>query len=219
MTAMAARIAPASAQGGAAPARIKVSGQIYVNGNPPQSFSAQSVQVTLTPVNDSQTGIVLAAAKSDGALVFENVLPGAKYRLAVDVPGGFAMAGLYGGKEALAAPIEIKPDTPIQLMIGFEFGRVEGVVADRDQPFAGAMVVLVPAFRARTDLYKTMTSGPDGEFAFANVIPGSYKLFAWEAVKPNAWLDETFLKSFEDRGRLIRVEKSGPAQETIPLLH
>jgi hypothetical protein len=91
-------------------------------------------------------------------------------------------------------------------------------VVDRDKPQRGILTVLVPKDRGRIDLYRTANSGADGKVSFSNVAPGDYKVFAWEEVKEGAWQDVLYMEKFEDKGRLVHIEKAGALTETIDVI-
>ena len=94
------------------------------------------------------------------------------------------------------------------MQVGFSPGRVDGVVNDnRDQPYPGVNCVLVPAARNRIDLYKTASTDQYGRFTFSNVVPGDYKVFAWEDIPQGAYMDAAYVARFEDRGIAAHVEK------------
>jgi hypothetical protein len=44
-----------------------------------------------------------------------------------------------------------------------------------------------------------------GNFTINGVAPGDYKLFAWEYVAANAWMNAEYLAPFENRGQAISV--------------
>jgi hypothetical protein len=69
------------------------------------------------------------------------------------------------------------------------------------------MVVLVPerALRARTDLFKNVTTSPTGEFKLQGLTPGNYTLFAWQEVENGSWLNAEFMRNLEERGRAVVV--------------
>jgi hypothetical protein len=132
---------------------------------------------------------------------------------------GYLYAGVYAGENALNTPILVADEgTPLSLQIGFVPGRIEGVVMDRDKPQQGLLTVLVPKDRGRIDLYRTSNSGAEGKISFANVPPGDYKLFAWEEIKQGAWQDVAYMEKFEDKGRLVHIEKAGASNETIQVI-
>jgi 5-hydroxyisourate hydrolase-like protein (transthyretin family) len=91
----------------------------------------------------------------------------------------------------------------LEVVLTTETGSVEGTAA------ANATVVLVPAARKRMALYKTVVTGADGRFAFQDVPPGDYKLFAWDDVETGAWQNAEFIREHESKGRAVRIsEKS-----------
>jgi len=199
---------------------VDVPGQIFIEGQtaaPPQ-FKMEQLRITLTSAEDIPLGNVNAQVNTDGSFMLTNVAT-MGYRVNVGgLPsGGYLLAGRYGGADALNGPLEISnQNLPLQLQIGFTPGRLDGTAADaRDQGFPGATCVLVPSARNRNDLYKVATTDQYGKFSIANVPPGEYKLFAWEAIPQGAYLDPSYLSRFEDRGQAIRVDKGG--SDTIKL--
>jgi hypothetical protein len=151
-----------------------------------------------------------------GAFVLRDVA-GARYRVSVSGASGgaYVIDAKYGGFSVLAEPAQMDTEgIPLQILIGFSPGKVETVVENGGRPFAGATVVLIPATRSRTDLYRTARSGSDGKTAFSNVPPGDYKIFAWETVKQNAYQNASFMDRYEDRGHLVHVDKGGTATDT-----
>ena len=202
---------------------VDVPGQIFIEGQttPPPQFSMERVRVTLNSAEQLPIGNANAQVKADGSFVFPNVATiGYRVNIGGLPAGAYLLAGRYGGADALNGPLQISDQNlPLQLQIGFTPGRVDGTVSDtRDQAFAGAMCVLIPSARNRIDLYKTATTDQYGKFSFANVPPGDYKLFAWEDIPQGAYLDSVYLGRFEERGRAIRVEKSGSVTMQIRVI-
>jgi hypothetical protein len=72
-------------------------------------------------------------------------------------------------------------------------------------PSAGATVVLVPQTPRRPDLFKTAMSDAGGNFAFRGVAPGDYKVFAWEQVPNNAWMNQDFMRKYDALGQILAV--------------
>jgi hypothetical protein len=207
---------------------IRIQGQIYPDGTPPTTFDdqrKQSLPIQLELVDElpnvNQGQAVRATINPvDLTFVADNIIPGARYRVRMqNVNGMYLQAGLYGGENALTAPIVIENEgTSLQLQLGFAPGKIEGTVVDRDKPQRGILTVLVPKDRGRIDLYRTANSGADGKVSFSNVAPGDYKVFAWEEVKEGAWQDVLYMEKFEDKGRLVHIEKAGALTETIDVI-
>ena len=193
---------------------VEVPGQIFIEGQttaPPQ-FKMEQLRITLNSAEQMPLGNANAQVKADGSFVIPNVaMLGYRVNVGGLPAGAYLLAGRYGGADALNGPLQISDQNlPLQLQIGFTPGRVDGTVTDtRDQAFAGALCVLVPAARGRNELYKTATTDQYGKFNFANVAPGEYKLFAWEDIPQGAYQDPVYLSRFEERGQLVRVDRSG----------
>lgn len=117
----------------------------------------------------------------------------------------------FGGVDVLNGRLHIDnttAGTPLEIVVGTNPGQLEGVVVDAARrPAAHVTVVLVPRNdrRHRTDLYKAVATDAAGRFRIPSVPPEDYKLFAWEDVETNAWLDPQFLRLDEDRGQPLRV--------------
>ena len=130
---------------------------------------------------------------------------------------GFIKEARLDGADVLNVPLRISgsSEKQLELVLRVGGGRLAGTVADvRSQPVAGARVVLVPdRARFRTDLYRTVFTGQMGRFTFARVAPGDYKVFSWESLEENGWLDPEILARFEQRGVSIHVTES--SDETI----
>jgi hypothetical protein len=108
---------------------------------------------------------------------------------------------------------DAQPAAALEIVIGAKPGRVDGDVGR----VPNATVALVPAARMRRpDLYKTVLTDADGRFDFQGVTPGEYLLVAWNDVEPGAWMNADFLKPYEDRGRLVRVEEG--SRQTVTQL-
>ena len=75
-------------------------------------------------------------------------------------------------------------------------------------------MVLVPDKRRdNTQLYHNTTTDARGRYTFDNIWPGAYKLFAWEAIAYNGWLDQNLLKKYEQDGHPVQLRESG--RETV----
>ena len=164
----------------------------------------------------------VAQVAQDGSFTLPNV--GAmEYRVRVaGLPqGAYVQAGRIDSRDALNGPFTVDSEALLQLQLGFAAGRVSGVVSDdRQQPTAGVQAVLVPdeARRGRSDAYFATTTDPNGQFAFNNVPPGRYKLFAWENVPTGAYQYPDFIRQYEERGQAINVNPSGATTADVRLI-
>jgi hypothetical protein len=156
----------------------------------------------------------MAEVAADGTFTLRDV--GAmEYRVRVmGLPqGAYIQAGRIDTTDALNAPFSVdNQGSQLQLQLGFAPGRVSGTVSDdRGAPAPGVQAVLVPdeARRGRNDAYFAATTDRNGQYAFSNVPPGRYKLFAWEDVPAGAYQYPDFIRRYEDRGQTITVNANG----------
>jgi hypothetical protein len=109
---------------------------------------------------------------------------------------------------------------PIQIVIGTDGGSISGsVLASVSGTMPNAVVALVPdAFdlRNRSDLYRSATTDAKGNFRLTAVVPGNYKLFAWEWAEPDAWQNPEFIRPIENTGKSITMTASDK-QDNIQL--
>ena len=79
------------------------------------------------------------------------------------------------------------------------------------------MAVLVPERdRDHSELFQRAIAALEGRFRFPSVPPGNYKLFAWEALEPNAYFDPEVLRPVEQRGRVIQLAES--SRQTVDMI-
>ncbi len=161
----------------------------------------------------------------DGSFTMNNLVP---EEYIVDVIG--LGADLYL-KSAKAGNIEIAEGTldlrggaappSLDIVIGTNAGRVEGVVVnDKQEAAVAATAVLVPEGERRSmrRFYKNTTSEADGRFQLRGIAPGEYKLFAWEDIESGAYSDPSFLEKYESRGVSVKIREGSAESVSLKLL-
>jgi sarcosine oxidase gamma subunit len=101
----------------------------------------------------------------------------------------------------------------LELVLANDSGAISGrVERSNNQAVANARVTVVPASNSpRRDLYKSATTGADGSFIISGLPPGNYKVYAWEEVEQNAWMDPDFRRPFESLAASATIrDASGP---------
>jgi hypothetical protein len=116
------------------------------------------------------------------------------------------------GARATGRTLDIKGSSPVKvnMVVAKGEGTVRGTAMQGDKPFAGAMIVLVPADAADNQvLFRRDQSDSDGTFTLANVVPGRYTVLAinngWEL----EWAKPEVLKKFMALGEGVIVEARG----------
>jgi hypothetical protein len=205
-----------------------VEGRILLEGqNVSVVTNINGIRPQLRPSHD---GRYLGGQRSP--LVEHLELPGAfriagvhegEYLVSVQgIPSGFYLRELrYGGKNLLSSPLQFSPASESSLEVVLRQGAAEvrGTVSNKlGDAMEGVIAVLVPADRHRLDLYKTVTTDRAGRFAIAEVVPGDYKVFSWEALSPNAHLNSDFLAAADTQGRAVRIAASSSIDVNVTMI-
>jgi hypothetical protein len=159
-------------------------------------------------------GISLQAPiRPDGTFLIENVQP-ADYTLFVRAPQAnyYIKAGRFEGNDIMnGVRVASAPSEPLTIVLGSDTAKVTGTIMDGDhKPVSGINAILIPTYeRERLDLYRTGTTDQLGRFTLLPVVPGEYKLFAWEDDKGFAYGDSDFLRRYEEVATPVTVRPSG----------
>jgi hypothetical protein len=191
-----------------------ISGQIRADAPLPRRLQ---VQLESTGVFASSTDTTSALAAADGSFTLQARRDDTlEYRVVMDElpPGWYLKEARLGDRDA-RTPTRLSGEGRLEILLSSRAGNVIGVIESaqgRPAP-TGVIAVLVPDARKRLDLFQTVSVERDGRFAFSNVAPGSYKIFAWEDIDDCSWFDPVVLKAFEDKATPVRVSES--SRETV----
>jgi hypothetical protein len=128
----------------------------------------------------------------------------------------FVKSVRFGRSDALNDGLHLEthnPDQRLQITIATG-GKLDGVVTnDRNEPMPSMKVALVPdfAFRNRDDLYRNTITDASGKFKIQGIAGGDYRVFAWEDITDGAWQDTDIMRSFESRGKPVRIKEGEQA--------
>jgi uncharacterized protein (DUF2141 family) len=65
---------------------------------------------------------------------------------------------------------------------------------------------------------KLVTTDASGNFTLKGLPPGDYKIFAWEDVETNAWMDRDYRQPFESQSASAKVQESTTPTVTLRLI-
>jgi hypothetical protein len=65
---------------------------------------------------------------------------------------------------------------------------------------------------------KLVTTDVNGNFTLHGLPPGDYKLFAWEEVETNAWMDRDYRQPFDSLSTSAKVDQSTTPMVTLRLI-
>jgi hypothetical protein len=202
---------------------VTLEGRVRVEGGGETRF--RGVQIQVVPSEEAPMGISNASTRPDGAFSFRDLVPGIYTLNLSGAPEGYYLkSATLGGKNVLEAGVDLSggsSSVPLELLLSPAAGRIDGiVVSDEQQPVPGAQVAIVPdkPHRKQWYLYQLVTADASGRFVLQGLAPGAYKLFAWQELEPGAHMDPEFLRPYEDRGVVIRVEESSRYTQELKLL-
>ena len=81
--------------------------------------------------------------------------------------------------------------------------------------------MLVPSEKERAQIaesYQHATTHQFGRFEFKSVVPGDYKVYAWEEAESTAWMDPEFMKPLEGTGESVTVGESDETSVQVNLI-
>ena len=217
----------------AAPA-VQLSVRVTAEGLPQGALENSGFAASLRPDLEATQGAFLPNVRAQNILIrlgtgltFANLAPG-DYQLDISQPGlqdnmkPLYIKSMRLGREDALGGFRIASDTTDSLQVVFttESGSVEGVALGRTgDPAPNVTVVLVPTnARKRMALYQTLVTASDGRFRFQGIPPGDYKLFAWEDVETGAWANAEFMRTYESRGRSVRVSENGKEEVQLSVI-
>jgi hypothetical protein len=196
---------------------IKVEGEGQVN---PAAVRVYLEPKEMTPMG----GGGMSSTKPDGSFTIRSVVPDT-YRVRVMIPQnqGYLKSVFLGQQEAKDGEITISPGVSpaLAVVVSTAGAQVSGEVkGDKDIPVQGAVVALVPdsGKRQQQALFKNATTDQYGRFSLAGIAPGSYKLFAWDAVDFGEWMDPDFLQTWESKGVTVTLKESSRETADLSLL-
>jgi hypothetical protein len=184
-------------------------------GTVPAGTDLSRIQISLIPLDSYIPAPAGSRIQPNGSITLDNVQPG-KYALQVaGLPDmAYVKAAQSDSRDLLEQFVQVQYDSqaPLEIHLAFDGGQLAGTVTDSaGAGVDGATVVLIPdkGRRQRPDQYRVVTSSANGRFAVPGIPPGDYKLFAWESVESNAWLNSDFILTYEEFGSELSIGPNG----------
>jgi Carboxypeptidase regulatory-like domain len=184
---------------------------IRLFGDVPPAADLHAAKFSLVPVETYMPTPQPSLVDASGALVIQNVQPGEYLLSASGLPDtAYVKASRMDQRDVLEQFAQVQYDMrpPLDIQLAFDGGQMSGTVADAaNKPVDRATVILIPekARRHRPDQYRVVVSTTDGKFSIGGIPPGEYKIFAWDTIEPNAWLNSDFMLNHEELGLTISV--------------
>jgi hypothetical protein len=201
-----------------------VNGRITIEGRDPNQNQPEIPRIGVELRSDVQVpglSLVRTPARPDGTFTIQGAPPGGlRLFLSGTPPNSYVKAAQIGGIDVLSNGLQLEdqPSVPLEVLLSTKAGTIEAIVLDDQRKIVSAVTVaLVPEImrRGQYDQYRSGTTDANGRIRLERIVPGDYKLFAWEEVEANAWQDADFIRTFEERGTTVRIVEG--ANERIEL--
>jgi hypothetical protein len=201
---------------------VTVKGSITVEGTA-ASVSYTSLRLSFVSAQPGFGGGQGGQAQVNADGTFQAQLDADSYTLDLSgVPAGYYFKSVkLSGRDMPDAVLDLNiGGGQIEVVLASNAGSVTGQVQNaRNEPAASVAVTLVPASGSlRRDLNKKVTSDANGSFTFSGLPPGDYKVYAWEEVETNAWMDREFRQPFESQATSAKVDQSATPNVTVRLI-
>ena len=194
---------------------VPVSARLQFEGGVPRG------QITLQLLDKKSRQAFSERAGDDGEVRFkQGLLPGS-YEVSLFTNSGMYIKNISAmGANITGRTVEIRggADVRLEITAATGQGQVTGTALRQGKPFAGAMIVLVPADPGHNQvLFRRDQSDSDGTFTLANVVPGTYTLLALENGWDLEWLKPSVLRPYVAAGAPVQVEVNGKYNIKVPV--
>jgi 5-hydroxyisourate hydrolase-like protein (transthyretin family) len=208
---------------------INMSGHVHVEdqSDDQPKVDLSRINVELEPQGASSVTALMpsvenATVGADGSFAFADVPEGTYVLNFSSLPSGYYVKsnGAGGSLESEITIGHSQSLPSLEFTLSSKVAHLEGDVSSSDQPAIGAAVVLVPeGGRARTGFYRRSMTDQSGRFSIKGIVPGDYKIFAFEDLERGGSLNPDFLQPFEDRSHTVHLQEGGDLNvrlEAIP---
>jgi hypothetical protein len=161
--------------------------------------------------------------QDDGTFKIKVQLPD-RYRLNIGpMPeGAYVKSIRFGETDCSNGVIDLSKGVTggeLTITIAGNGAQIDGNVSDpKDQPATSASVVLIPEQRDNHMMYELANTDQNGHFTIKGVMPGKYKLFAFDRVEYGQDEDADFLKQFEEKGEAVEVNAGDKTSKDLKLI-
>jgi hypothetical protein len=164
-----------------------------------------------------------APVHDDGSFTLDNLRPDHYHLRLTGVAGNCYLKSISLGSRDVTATDALltQGSPPIGFTLSAAGGKIEGdVIDEQHDPVKSATVVLIPQppLREQRDLYRNTSTDQSGKFNLQGITPGDYKLFAWDAIGPDSYLDPDVLALFEDLGWSVSVQEAGQSKIELTVI-
>ena len=203
---------------------LRIRGTLRVEDNVAIPSGRLSVRMRQNEFGAMVLGSSDGLVQDEGAFVLADVLP-EPYTLSVlGMPPGFYLKSVRSADANFTEGIDFSQGvtaSELTVVISPHGGQVEGTVQNnKHEPGVNVKVVLIPEanHRSRRDLIRNAATDQSGHYTIHGIAPAEYKLFAWEDVERDAYMDPEFLKPFENAGEAVTIREDSHESKALTLI-
>lgn len=197
------------------PSFASVSGSIFFQDT---ARVPRQASIQLTNPETGETFRSDIADRGDFDFRSDDVRPG-RYIIALENVNGFFLQKLSAtGAKVMGRTIEIGSTGSVRIsgIASRGAAQVDGTAMREDEPFAGAMIILVPQDPANNaPLFRRDQSDSDGTFTLPDVVPGQYTVIAIANGWDLEWANPAVLQPYLKKGETIQVPAGGKMQVKV----
>jgi hypothetical protein len=210
----------------------EITGTVSTEGPAPAQPQQQPQPGTPAGIN-ARPAVVLNAdnggnrgqINDDGTFAIHNIMP-ASYRVLVQPvpPGTYIKSIRFGSQDLLKTPLDLTSGSSgtLNVVLSPNAGDIGGIVHGADgMPLASVTVSLwtpgVPVDGA-ADFTRTASTDVNGQFKFASLPPGDYRVAAWEQIDPGLGTVPEFRIKFESKAAAIKLNENAHENVEAPLI-
>ena len=188
-----------------------VSGTVSIEGS---EKITNPVVVMLAPVSGGPP--LRAQAGKDLHFEFSGGLAPGRYRVFLPANRAFFLKSITAkGANVSGGQVDLQPNATVQLSLVMTPSSdlklpLQGVALRSGKPQAGAMVLLLPANHATTDLIRRDQSDLDGSFNLSEIPPGDYRLLAIDNGHGLAYRDPKVIAPYLAKAQSIKIGATTP---------
>ena len=164
-------------------------------------------QIQFTSIDESNS----YSASLDASGHFTLSVPAGQYRVEFAAESGLFVNSIESKNTTVSAHTVTLASAPVKLVVHLAEANctVTGTALKNGQPFAGAMILLVPEDASQNAaLFHRDQSDSDGTFTLGNVLPGRYTLLALEHGWDLEWSSLSVLFQYLPNGVPITLKPS-----------
>ncbi len=210
----------------------EITGTISIEGSAPPQPQQQpgtpgmNARPTVRLIaTEGRTISALPPPNDDGTFAIHSVMPGT-YHVSVQPlpPGTYVKSIRFGSQDLTKTVLDLTSGSgaTLNIVLSPNAGDIGGIVHGADgMPATNVLVTLwtpgVP-IEGVADFTRTEQTDANGQFKFASLPPGEYRIAAWEQIDPGLGTVPEFRIKFENNAAAVKLEESAHENVEAPLI-